>query len=184
MAPANDKLSRMDTVHDAQVHGDDHPGRQLPLLACLRRAALPPAVAAGLFPGALLAEAAQGGWPISGGAGMNAAYLAQMLVGLVLVVAAILVLAFFMRRVGGMQSRLGSEFRVLGGISLGSRERMLLVQVGEKQLVVGVAPGRVQTLHVLDEPIRTEGPARGVDAQGESPFARRLRSVLQRDQKS
>lgn len=115
---------------------------------------------------------------------MNAAYLAQMLVGLVLVVAAILVLAFFMRRVGGMQSRLGSEFRVLGGISLGSRERMLLVQVGEKQLVVGVAPGRVQTLHVLDEPIRTEGPARGVDAQGESPFARRLRSVLQRDQKS
>lgn len=115
---------------------------------------------------------------------MNAAYLAQMLVGLVLVVAAILVLAFFMRRVGGMQSRLGSEFRVLGGISLGSRERMLLVQVGEKQLVVGVAPGRVQTLHVLDEPIRTEGPVRGVDGQGESPFARRLRSVLQRDQKS
>ncbi|TVP81626.1 MAG: flagellar biosynthetic protein FliO [Thioalkalivibrio sp.] len=114
---------------------------------------------------------------------MNAAYLAQMLVGLVLVVAAILVLAFFMRRVGGMQSRLGSEFRVLGGISLGSRERMLLVQVGGKQLVVGVAPGRVQTLHVLDEPIRTEAPVRGVDAQGESPFARRLRSALQRDQK-
>lgn len=184
MAPANDKLSRTVAAHDARAHGDANPGRKPRLPTFLRRAALPPVVAMGLFPGALLAEAAQGGWPISGGAGMNAAYLAQMLVGLVLVVAAILVLAFFMRRVGGMQSRLGSEFRVLGGISLGSRERMLLVQVGEKQLVVGVAPGRVQTLHVLDEPIRTEGPVRGVDAQGESPFARRLRSVLQRDQKS
>jgi len=184
VAPANDKLSRRDAAHDVQAHGDDHPGRKLHSPTLLRRAALPAAVATGLFPGALLAEAAQGGWPIAGGAGMNAAYLAQMLVGLVLVVAAILVLAFFMRRVGGMQSRLGSEFRVLGGISLGSRERMLLVQVGGKQLVVGVAPGRVQTLHVLDEPIRTEGPARGVDAQGESPFARSLRSVLQRDQKA
>lgn len=184
MAPANDKLSLTDAVHDARAQGDDKPRRALHVPTWLRRAALPPAVAAGLFPGALLAEAAQGGWPISGGAGMNAAHLAQMLVGLVLVVAAILVLAFFMRRVGGMQSRLGSEFRVLGGISLGSRERMLLVQVGEKQLVVGVAPGRVQTLHVLDEPIRTEGPVRGVDAQGESPFAQRLRSVLQRDQRS
>jgi flagellar protein FliO/FliZ len=184
VAPADDKLSRKDAAHDAWAHGNDCPGRKLRVPALLRRTALSPAIATGLFPGALFAEAAQGGWPISGGAGMNAAYLAQMLMGLVLVVAAILVLAFFMRRVGGMQSRLGSEFRVLGGISLGSRERMLLVQVGEKQLVVGVAPGRVQTLHVLDEPIRTEGPVRGVDAQGDSPFARRLRSVLQRDQKS
>jgi hypothetical protein len=95
VAPANDKLSRTVAAHDARAHGDANPGRKPRLPTFLRRAALPPVVAMGLFPGALLAEAAQGGWPISGGAGMNAAYLAQMLVGLVLVVAAILVLAFF-----------------------------------------------------------------------------------------
>jgi flagellar protein FliO/FliZ len=32
----------------------------------------------------------------------------------------------------------------------------VLVQVGGKQLLLGVAPGRVNTLHVLDEPIATD----------------------------
>lgn len=139
---------------------------------------------AALFPGALLAEASQSAWPVSAGTGFNAAYLTQMLVGLIVVVAAILVLAFLMRRVGGIQSRLGSDFRVLGGISVGSRERMLLVQVGERQLLVGVAPGRVQTLHVLEESIRVEGPGREGGSQSDSAFARRLRAVLHREQLS
>jgi len=152
--------------------------------AVARRVRAPAAVVVGLMPGTLFAEAAQGVWPVSGGAGMNAAYLAQMLVGLIVVIAAILVLAFVMRRVGGIQSRLGSEFRVLGGISVGSRERMLLVQVGERQLLVGVAPGRVQTLHVLEEPIRVEGSGRDGGSASDSPFARRLRAVLNREQAS
>jgi flagellar protein FliO/FliZ len=32
----------------------------------------------------------------------------------------------------------------------------VLVQVGGKQLLLGVAPGRVSTLHVLDEPIAAD----------------------------
>ncbi|TVP84208.1 MAG: flagellar biosynthetic protein FliO [Thioalkalivibrio sp.] len=148
----------------------------------LRRGGAAAAVIAGLAPGALAAGTAGGAWPVPAGAGMDAAYLAQLLVGLILVIAAILVLAFLMRRVGGIQSRLGSEFRVLGGISLGSRERMVLVQVGERQLLVGVAPGRVQTLHVLEEPIRVEGRgAQDGTARSDSPFAHRLRAALNRE---
>ena len=146
------------------------------------RAAVAPVVAACCVPGTVLADAATGSWPVPAGSGLSAAYLAQMLVGLILVIAAILVLAFFMRKVGGTPSRLGSEFRVIGGISLGARERMLLVQVGTKQLLVGVAPGRVQTLHVLEEPIRTEGPRREGGTGAESSFAHRLRAVLSREQ--
>lgn len=145
-------------------------------------AVLPPVIGACCMPGTVLADAAAGGWPVPAGSGLGAADLAQMLIGLILVVAAILVLAFFMRRVGGVQSRLGSEFRVIGGISLGARERMLLVQVGGKQLLVGVAPGRVQTLHVLDEPIRNEGPRREGGTGSDSTFAHRLRAVLNREQ--
>jgi flagellar protein FliO/FliZ len=119
-------------------------------------------------------------------AGGGAAYLAQLLSGLLVVIAAIVVFAFLMRRVTGVQSRLGDEFRVLSGISLGSRERMLLVQVGDRQLLVGVAPGRVQTLHVLDRPLEVPGRAAagGSTAKAESPFARSLRAVLQRRSES
>lgn len=126
-----------------------------------------------------------GGSALSFAAG-GAGYLAQLLSGLLVVIAAIVVFAFLMRRVTGVQSRLGDEFRVVSGISLGSRERMLLVQVGEQQLVVGVAPGRIQTLHVLDRPLEVPGrtAAGGAAAQAESPFARRLRAVLQRRSES
>jgi flagellar protein FliO/FliZ len=136
------------------------------------------------LPGLAWAEEAASPLPFAANGG--AGYLAQLLVGLLVVLAAIVALAFMMRRMTGVQSRLGSEFRVVSGISLGARERMLLVQVGEQQLVVGVAPGRVQTLHVLDKPIEAaaRAPAGGVAAQAESPFARRLRAVLQRGAES
>ena len=125
------------------------------------------------LPATTLAEGP--GSPLAGG---GAAYLAQLVVGLIVVLVAIVVLAFFMRRITGVQSRLGSEFRVVSGISLGARERMLLVQVGDKQLLVGVAPGRVQTLHVLDEPIATDLPK--TPGTSESAFASRLRAALNR----
>jgi flagellar protein FliO/FliZ len=45
----------------------------------------------------------------------------------------------------------GAErMRVIGGLSLGMREKVILLQVGKKQLVLGVTPGRIQTLHVLE----------------------------------
>ena len=134
-----------------------------------------------ILPGVALAEAGPAAWPIAAGDGISAAYLVQLLAGLLVVIAAIVVLAFLIRRMPGMQSRLGGDFRVLGGISLGSRERMLLVQVGDTQLLVGVAPGRVQTLHVLEEPLPTDQARAAAVGHGDSLFARRLRSVLHRN---
>ncbi|WP_245795317.1 flagellar biosynthetic protein FliO [Thioalkalivibrio denitrificans] len=152
-------------------------------ISFVRRTAL--ALLIGLLPGIALAEGVAAGLPFAGG---GASYLAQLLSGLLVVIAAIVVFAFIMRRMTGVQSRLGEEFRVVSGISLGSRERMLLVQVGDRQLVVGVAPGRVQTLHVLDKPLevpgRTGSPAGGSTGAAESPFARSLRAVLQRRSES
>jgi flagellar protein FliO/FliZ len=43
--------------------------------------------------------------------------------------------------------------KVLGGLSVGQRERLVLVQVGDKQILVGVAPGSVQHVMAFDEPL-------------------------------
>ena len=40
--------------------------------------------------------------------------------------------------------------RLLGGLSLGMREKVILLQVGKKQLVLGVTPSRIETLLVLE----------------------------------
>ena len=102
--------------------------------------------------------------------------LLQMGFGLFVVLALILALAWMMRRLGGVQGGANSALRILGGLSLGTRERVVLVQVGEQQVLLGVAPGRVQTLHVLEQPIAVNEhnkPATG-------SFAASLSAALQR----
>lgn len=136
--------------------------------------------------GVVVAEAqaqtgGESGWmQVPQGPGLNATYLGQMGVALILVVLAILALAFVLRRAGGIQSRLGYEMRVLGGLSVGGRERIALIQVGETQILLGIAPGRVQTLHVLtpEERLQSQDPAARSSAEG--AFARSLRQILQK----
>jgi flagellar protein FliO/FliZ len=123
----------------------------------------------------------ESGWmQVPQGPGMNAAYLGQMAVALILVVFAILALAFVLRRTGGIQARLGYEMRILGGLSVGGRERVALIQVGETQILLGIAPGRVQTLHVLTPEQRLQGKDAAVRTSVEGAFARSLRQMLQK----
>lgn len=77
----------------------------------------------------------------------------QMFFGLFVVVALIFAMAWFMRRMGNLNSTTAGNLKVLGGISVGQRERVVLVQAGETQILIGVAPGEVRTLHVMDEPV-------------------------------
>ncbi|VAX13751.1 Flagellar biosynthesis protein FliQ [hydrothermal vent metagenome] len=97
----------------------------------------------------------------------------QMILGLLFIVLLIFALAWFMRRMGRLQSVMGGSMKLLGGVSLGQRERAVLVQVGETQMLLGVAPGSVRTLHVFDKPVVTASAI----AAGDS-FADKLGAVL------
>ncbi len=98
----------------------------------------------------------------------------QMLLGLFIVLALIAALAWAARRMGRLQGGVGDGLRVLGGLSLGSRERVVLIQAGETQILLGVAPGRVQTLHVLEEPLAPRRPP----CEPSPRFAERLAAAL------
>ena len=97
----------------------------------------------------------------------------QVMLGLVFVVFLIFALAWLVRRMGRLQSVIGGSMKLLGGISLGQRERAVLIQVGETQMLLGVAPGSVRTLHVFNEPVVTATPT----STGDS-FADKLGAVL------
>ena len=90
---------------------------------------------------------------------MAMASLWQLTLGMLLVLGLILGIAWILKRTGRFQLAAGGGLRVLGGLSMGTRERVVLVQVGETQLLLGVAPGRVQTLHVLDQPLVSQDTA-------------------------
>ncbi len=79
----------------------------------------------------------------------------QLTLGMIAVLGLIMGLAWLLKRTGRFQATAGGGLRVLGGLSMGARERVVLLQVGDTQLLVGVAPGRVQTLHVLEQALET-----------------------------
>jgi len=76
----------------------------------------------------------------------------KTMLGLALVVALIVVLAWMARRLTGARAGAVSGMRVVGALPIGARERVVLVDLGETQLVLGVAPGSVKTLHVRQTP--------------------------------
>ena len=77
----------------------------------------------------------------------------KMLMALALVIAIFLACIWMIRKLGQLQPQGGRVMQVVGGVSLGSKERLLLVQVGAEQIVVGVAPGRVEKIHVMTQPV-------------------------------
>ncbi len=105
------------------------------------------------------------------------ASLWQLTLGMLLVLGLILGLAWVMKRSGRFQAAAGG-LRIVGGLSMGARERVVLIQAGETQLLLGVAPGRVQTLHVLDQPL----PSRESSVAG--GFSEQLARVLNKGKSS
>ncbi len=78
----------------------------------------------------------------------------QVLIGLVLVLVAVVFCAWLMRRLLRIQpGAINGQMRIVGALSMGARERVVLLEVGKTQLLLGIAPGRIQTLHVLDQAI-------------------------------
>ncbi|MBT2969306.1 MAG: flagellar biosynthetic protein FliO [gamma proteobacterium symbiont of Ctena orbiculata] len=69
--------------------------------------------------------------------------------GLLLVLAIIVGGAWLFKRYGQLPMGGKGLVRVVGGASLGTRERVVLIEVENNRLLLGVAPGQVRTLHVL-----------------------------------
>ena len=101
----------------------------------------------------------------------------QMFFGLFIIVALIIGVAWFMRRISSMNGMVTGNLKVLGGISVGQRERVVIVQAGETQLLIGVAPGEIRTLHVMDKPISTDIKP---DANTSSGFAEKLHAAIKK----
>ena len=98
----------------------------------------------------------------------------QVFLGLAIVVIAIVAMAWVIKRTGYVNTRANGQLKVVGGLTLTQRERLLLVQVGKKQLLVGVSPGGISTLHELEENI----DANDSNKPSMETFAQKLQSML------
>lgn len=75
----------------------------------------------------------------------------KMVLGLLLVLVLIFFLAWLFKRFIGVGLIANAKLRAIAGVSVGQKERVVLVQVGERQILVGVSPGQVNMLHALEK---------------------------------
>ena len=74
-------------------------------------------------------------------------------VSLIVVIAAIVALGWLYRRSRGFAAANTDAINVVATRALGAKERLMLVEVADKQLLVGMTASNVQTLHVFDAPV-------------------------------
>ena len=134
------------------------------------RARLLPAAALLGAPAAFGAEAATPG-PGFGG-------VLQVSLGLGVVLGMVVLAAWLVRRLGMGGGLPQGLVRVRGGVAVGQRERVVVIEVRDTWLVVGVAPGAVRTLHTLPKP--PDADAAGGREPAEASFARWLARALDR----
>lgn len=103
----------------------------------------------------------------------------QVVFSLFLVLAAIVLAAWILKRINFPQYGAGNLLKVVSGVAVGQRERIVLVEVGDTWLVVGVAPGQVRTLHSLP---KSEVPAElGSNPQaGDGKFQGWLKQMMEK----
>ena len=84
----------------------------------------------------------------------------QTILALLSVLALLAGLAWLLKRYGPRAAGGTGTLRLVGSLSLGGRERILVIEVADQWIVVGAAPGRVNALATMARPAGTSaGPA-------------------------
>ncbi len=88
----------------------------------------------------------------------------QTVVGLAVVIALVFGSAWIARRLGFQPAKRSGLVKTIGGASLGGKERVAVVEIGDTWLVLGAAPGNVRLLHRMPAGTTTAGEATDVAA--------------------
>ena len=92
------------------------------------------------------------------GGAVNAPSLSSWLLSSLMVIGLILVLGFLLKKSKIATTMGGGQMRVIATLPVGYKEKLLVVKVGEQQLLVGVTPQQVNFLYRLEQPLDEQQP--------------------------
>jgi len=95
-------------------------------------------------------------------------------ISMIIIVAVIVVLGWLYSRSRFVGGGANDVINIVATRALGPKERLLVVEVADQQLLVGMTATGVQTLHVFDNPVCV-----AETSTGQTGFAGRLRSAFQ-----
>ena len=106
------------------------------------------------------------------------ATLGKLAVALVFVLVVFWAFAKLMKKMQVGQGGAHNGLQIVGALSLGQRERVVVVQAGSEQILLGVTSTQINTLHVLDKPLTS------IDTTEVGEFKQKLSAALQRQVKT
>lgn len=98
--------------------------------------------------------------------------------GLAVVLGTVAGAAWLLKRLAPGQVSAGGAIKLIGGIAVGPKERVVVVEVGDTWLVVGVAPGQVNALHNMPRLETFQGGSKSI--ADDQRFASWLKDVVKR----
>lgn len=117
------------------------------------------------------------------GDGLGLLMMGKTAVSLLIVVAIILGCAWLLKRVGPNRRAGAQHLRVIASTPVGQRERVVIVEVDNRWLVLGVGGGQVNKLDTLEPPPTPtkSGPATHSASPLSGSFASRFGQALKRN---
>lgn len=100
----------------------------------------------------------------------------QATLALLFIVGLLFAATWAARKVSGGKMFGQGNMRVISGIALGPKERIVLVEVEDSWLVIGIVPGQIRTLHTL--PKGSAAVQAGTDPV--APFGEWLKAIRER----
>jgi flagellar protein FliO/FliZ len=115
----------------------------------------------------------------------SAGGVGKVTLALLLVLLAVFAVAFVLRRLRGFNRGGSAGIEVIAQVALGTRERAVIIKVGESRMLLGVAPGRISMLQALPADTllpmvapTVVGSAAGMPAATRPTFASLLRKSM------
>jgi flagellar protein FliO/FliZ len=96
----------------------------------------------------------------------------QVVLGLAVVLGMIVLAAWAARRLQAIRPQGNGHIRIIEGLALGTRDKLLLVEIDGRRVLLGLSPGRIATLHsftgeaapVFDDVLRAAGQQRASES--------------------
>lgn len=108
---------------------------------------------------------------------LSTANLTKWTIGLFVVLVLIAIVAWSFKRFSNFGVSQAGNMKILGGLSVGNREKVVLMKAGNSHLLLGITASQIQTLHVFDK-----GEINESDDQHSSSFQDNLRKILDKKQ--
>ena len=110
--------------------------------------------------------------------GVSSGAFVQAMLALCLVVGLLVATAWLARKFSGGKGFGQGGMKIIGGVALGPRERIVLVEAGDTWLVIGIVPGQIRTLHTMAKGAQLADGQTPISA--DRPFAQWLKQIAEK----